>query len=236
VLYAESDQDLIQAVKLAKEKDWQIAIRSGGHSWAAWSVREGSLLIDLSLMQEVSLDQASGIATVRPAVKGGEVLDPWLAEHDLFPDRTGDHDRIKYQCFQNDRGGCELKSGTGRQITDDQRETEQKDQELDRGEHTLDELRTHCLRHNEEQGGYKPVPLDAVWRSDFGAHSFWAYFTTRAAATIQDVQLMGFEPKDDGRATLELYAVVHLAQDVLYARMPESEQHFSMRMELVLVD
>jgi hypothetical protein len=104
------------------------------------------------------------------------------------------------------------------------------------GEHTLDELRTHCLRHNEEQGGYKPVPLDAGWRSDFGAHSFWAYFTTRAAATIQDVQLLGFEPKDDGRATLELYAVVHLAQDVLYARMPESEQHFSMRMELVLVE
>ena len=84
VLYAESDQDLINAVKLAKEKDWQIAIRSGGHSWAAWSVREGSLLIDLSKLQEVSYDEATGIAKARPAVQGGMVLDPWLAERGRF--------------------------------------------------------------------------------------------------------------------------------------------------------
>ena len=84
VLFAESDNDLKQAVALAKEKGWQIAIRSGGHSWAAWSVREGSLLVDLSRLQEVSMDQATGIATARPAVKGGEVLDPWLAERDRF--------------------------------------------------------------------------------------------------------------------------------------------------------
>lgn len=84
VLYAESDQDLIQAVKLAKEKDWQIAIRSGGHSWAAWSVREGSLLIDLSKLQDVSYDEATGIAKARPAVQGGMVLDPWLAERGRF--------------------------------------------------------------------------------------------------------------------------------------------------------
>jgi hypothetical protein len=84
VLFAESDNDLKQAVALAKEKGWQIAIRSGGHSWAAWSVREGSLLVDLSRLQEVSMDQATGIATARPALKGGEVLDPWLAERDRF--------------------------------------------------------------------------------------------------------------------------------------------------------
>ena len=84
VLYAESDQDLINAVKLAKEKDWQIAIRSGGHSWAAWSVREGSLLIDLSKLQDVSYDEATGIAKARPAVQGGMVLDPWLAERGRF--------------------------------------------------------------------------------------------------------------------------------------------------------
>ena len=65
VLYAESDQDLKQAVKLATEKDWQIAIRAGGHSWAAWSVREGSLLIDLSKLEGASYDEATGIATAK---------------------------------------------------------------------------------------------------------------------------------------------------------------------------
>ena len=84
VLYAESDQDLVNAVKLAKENGWKIAMRSGGHSWAAWSVRTGSLLVDLSRMQDVSYDEATGIASARPAVKGGEVLDPYLAERGRF--------------------------------------------------------------------------------------------------------------------------------------------------------
>jgi hypothetical protein len=48
------------------------------------------------------------------------------------------------------------------------------------------------------------------------------------------VRAMGFERM--GRfATLRLHAVVHLAEGVLYARMPESEHHFSMRLELVRV-
>jgi hypothetical protein len=48
------------------------------------------------------------------------------------------------------------------------------------------------------------------------------------------MQVMGFERRER-RATLRLHAVVRLAEGVLYARMPESEHHFSMRLELVLV-
>lgn len=105
------------------------------------------------------------------------------------------------------------------------------------GEHTPEELRALCLKHNEELAGYKAVPSDVIWSSAFDIRSFWAYLGQHAstAATIKDIQLMGFELKDDARATLELYAVVHLAKGFLYAQMPESEQHVSMRMELVLI-
>jgi FAD/FMN-containing dehydrogenase len=78
VLYPESDDDLKAAVKLAKEKHWSLAIRSGGHSWAAWSVQNGSMLIDMSRLQDLSYDESTGIVSARPAIKGGEVLDPFL--------------------------------------------------------------------------------------------------------------------------------------------------------------
>lgn len=84
VLYAESDDDLKEAVKLAKEKGWSIAIRSGGHSWAAWSVQNGSLLVDMSLLQDMSFDDETGIVSARPAIKGGEVLDPFLESKDRY--------------------------------------------------------------------------------------------------------------------------------------------------------
>lgn len=47
VLEAVCEQDVVEGVRLAAERGWQVAVRSGGHSWAAWSVRDEALLIDL---------------------------------------------------------------------------------------------------------------------------------------------------------------------------------------------
>ena len=84
VLLAETRDDIINGVKYAKEQGWGVAVRSGGHSWAAWSVREETLLIDLGLYQEMDYDPATGIASATPATKGGEVLDPYLASVGRF--------------------------------------------------------------------------------------------------------------------------------------------------------
>ena len=84
VLLAETRDDIVNGVKLAKANGWSVAVRSGGHSWAAWSVREETLLIDLGLYQEMDYDPATGIASATPATKGGEVLDPYLASVGRF--------------------------------------------------------------------------------------------------------------------------------------------------------
>ena len=47
VLLAADDDDVIEGVRLAAERGWTVTVRSGGHSWAAWSLRDGALLIDL---------------------------------------------------------------------------------------------------------------------------------------------------------------------------------------------
>jgi len=84
VLRAGSEADVVRGVRLARERGWQVAVRSGGHSWAQWSVRDDVLVLDLAALQELSYDASTGVATASPAVQGGATLDPFLAEHGRF--------------------------------------------------------------------------------------------------------------------------------------------------------
>jgi FAD/FMN-containing dehydrogenase len=79
ILLAAGDADVAAGVRLAARRGWQVAVRSGGHSWAAWSLRDDTLLIDLGGLRELAYDPATGIAAVRPAVTGGRELAPFLA-------------------------------------------------------------------------------------------------------------------------------------------------------------
>ncbi|HEY5200880.1 MAG TPA: FAD-binding protein [Acidothermaceae bacterium] len=105
VLLAADEHDVVAGIRLARDEHLQVAVRSGGHSWAAWSVRDDSLLIDLGAMREMSYDAATGIATVNPAVRGGTEFAPFLASHGrAFP---GGH------CESVGLGGFLLQGGQG---------------------------------------------------------------------------------------------------------------------------
>jgi FAD/FMN-containing dehydrogenase len=105
VLSAVDASDVAAGVRLAREEGWQVAVRSGGHSWPAWSLRENALLIDLARFTSMSYDEATGIATVGPAVRGGVDLDPFLAERGRF--FAGGH------CPTVGLGGFLLQGGMG---------------------------------------------------------------------------------------------------------------------------
>ena len=105
VLLAESDDDVIDGVRLAAERGWTVSVRSGGHSWAAWSLRDDALLIDLGGMRDIAYEPATGVVSVRPAVQGGLELAPFLAERGrAFP---GGH------CPSVGLGGFLLQGGQG---------------------------------------------------------------------------------------------------------------------------
>ena len=58
-----------------------VSVRSGGHSWAAWSLRDDALLIDLGALTGVELRRRPpGSSTAGPAAQGGRDLAPFLAE------------------------------------------------------------------------------------------------------------------------------------------------------------
>jgi FAD/FMN-containing dehydrogenase len=105
VLLAESDDDVTDGVRLAAERGWTVSARSGGHSWAAWSLHDDALLIDLGGMRDIAYEPATGVASVRPAVQGGLELAPFLAERGrAFP---GGH------CPSVGLGGFLLQGGQG---------------------------------------------------------------------------------------------------------------------------
>src|SRR5215218_9426713 len=83
VVEAQSDADVMAAVRLARERGWKIAIRSGGHSWAANFVRDGGMLLDLSRMNAFDVHREARTATVEPGLKGTD-LNRALRQHDLF--------------------------------------------------------------------------------------------------------------------------------------------------------
>lgn len=78
VLKVGSEADVVRGVRLAKERGWKVAVRSGGHSWPQWSIREDALVLDLAALCDLGYDEATGVAWAGPATKGGGVLSPFL--------------------------------------------------------------------------------------------------------------------------------------------------------------
>jgi FAD/FMN-containing dehydrogenase len=70
VVNATSEDDVRNAIQLAKRLNCKVSVRSGGHSWAAWSVRKNAILIDLGQLNAISLDDGTGIVKVGPATTG----------------------------------------------------------------------------------------------------------------------------------------------------------------------
>lgn len=108
--------DVQSAVLLAIEHDWRVSVRSGGHSWACWGVRDDALLIDLAELRTIEMvtkddlaimgmaGKEGEIVAVSPAVTGKE-LNEFLATRDrMFP---GGH------CPDVGLGGFLLQGGMG---------------------------------------------------------------------------------------------------------------------------
>lgn len=50
VVHATETAHVVEAVRLAKSLGVRVSVRSGGHSWAGWSVRDDAVLVDLGAL------------------------------------------------------------------------------------------------------------------------------------------------------------------------------------------
>lgn len=83
IVQANTEADVIAAVLKARDLGLPIGICSGGHSWAQNHIRDGSLLIDLSRLNSLSIDAAAGTAVIGPGCLSGD-LNAALAKRKLF--------------------------------------------------------------------------------------------------------------------------------------------------------
>jgi len=104
VVQASSEKHIIDAVKLAKQRGCRVSVRSGGHSWAAWSVREGAILIDLGKYHSLEFDEAEMVVRASPSTTGRVLNGMLLSKGYMFP---GGH------CPDVGIGGFLLQGGMG---------------------------------------------------------------------------------------------------------------------------
>jgi FAD/FMN-containing dehydrogenase len=80
VLEVACEEDVAAGVRLAAQRGWKVAVRSGGHSWAAWSVHDDALLLDLGALRSLDYDPTNGVVVAGPATKGSLELAPYLTD------------------------------------------------------------------------------------------------------------------------------------------------------------
>lgn len=83
IVQANDEGDVVGAMQLAAREGLRVGVRSGGHSWASNHVRDGGMLLDLSRLQDVSIDAGAMLATAGPGCAGHELVEQ-LRPHGLF--------------------------------------------------------------------------------------------------------------------------------------------------------
>lgn len=110
VIYASTVAHVQAAVRIAASEGVSLAVRSGGHSWAAWSVRDDTILVDLSQLSDgfedvqFVYDENTQVVKCGPATTG-RVLNDWLKGRGRF--FPGGH------CPDVGLGGFLLQGGMG---------------------------------------------------------------------------------------------------------------------------
>lgn len=83
IVQATTEAEVIAAIRMAAANGWKVGVRSGGHSWSCNHVREGGMLLDISRLNQLTIDASGMVATAGPGCRSNE-LDDLLAERDLF--------------------------------------------------------------------------------------------------------------------------------------------------------
>jgi FAD/FMN-containing dehydrogenase len=68
VVFCQQSRDVQNAVRWAREKGVPLRARSGRHSYEAYSIAEGAVVVDVSEMDEISVDARSGTARIGAGV------------------------------------------------------------------------------------------------------------------------------------------------------------------------
>ncbi|WP_198136253.1 FAD-binding oxidoreductase [Paraglaciecola sp. T6c] len=69
IIQAKSEQEITQALKFAQKNDLQVVCRTSGHNASSSVLRNGGMLLDISALNELTVDAQHKFAYVQPSVK-----------------------------------------------------------------------------------------------------------------------------------------------------------------------
>lgn len=75
IVRAATTADVVVTVNFARERNLELAVRSGGHSVAGFSTVDDGVVLDLSPMKTLEIDPESRIARLGPGLTWGEVAE-----------------------------------------------------------------------------------------------------------------------------------------------------------------
>ena len=85
IVQAASKADVIRTVKFARQQNYQVSIRSGGHNYVSSYLADGTLVLDIRHLQGIEVDPVQRTARIGPAVYGS-TLTKELEKHGFsFP-------------------------------------------------------------------------------------------------------------------------------------------------------
>lgn len=73
-----------EAIRLANKLRCRVSVKSGGHSWVGWGIREEAILIDLEGLNEIKLNKEQRIVTVSPSTTGKTLNEALCLEGLMF--------------------------------------------------------------------------------------------------------------------------------------------------------
>lgn len=85
IAFPECNEHVQSAVNHAKSISMQVSAKSGGHSWQATFLREGSLLLDMGKMNSVEFDVEKRTAVVQTAAHGADLNNALVPHGLMFP-------------------------------------------------------------------------------------------------------------------------------------------------------
>jgi FAD/FMN-containing dehydrogenase len=94
VMRVKDEQDVIAAIRFARENKLKVVVRGGGHNWCQPTLRNGGLLIDLvELNKVISIDVGARKAVVQPIISNRDIQKTLNAKGLAYP--TGHCPQVK---------------------------------------------------------------------------------------------------------------------------------------------
>lgn len=85
IVTVQNDDDVVEAINFARQNKLKVVVHGGGHTWCGLAVRNGGMTIDLSKLNESTIDKANMRASIQPVISNRELARRLGAEDLAFP-------------------------------------------------------------------------------------------------------------------------------------------------------